>query len=246
MNLGYFLTIAMWILAIFLQLLIATIMIRRGLVKQFKYFFAYCLCAPARDVALLFLQSYPNLYSWLYWIGEGLLIVLQVVVLCEVFWSLAPLHTGARALVTRVLKAALALSSALALVLFAKAVASSGESIEAILILERFARAVQVSMLVVAMIFISSWGLTWRHYATGILLGSGIVGLQLVPAELRGSLHLISNSAFVWLKPAVYDCAVIVWAVYFIQPQIQKINLPEVPQAELGQWDETLKGYLYR
>lgn len=239
----------MWIAPIFLQLLIVIIMVRRRLVRQFRYFFAYCLCAPARDVTLLFLHTRPDLYSfyfWIYWAGDALLVLLQVVVLCEVFWWLAPLQGSFRVVAIRVLQAAVVLSAGFAFVFLAIAVSSSGKSIEVILLLERSARAVEVMMLVIAMMFISQLGLTWRHYARGILLGSGIAGLQLVPAELRGSLHLISNNAFVWLKPAVYDCAVIVWAIYFILPQRPIIGLTEVPQADLSEWDEALKGYLYR
>lgn len=236
----------LWITPVILQLLIAIIMIRRGLVRQFRYFFAYCLCAPSRDVTLLFLQNRPNLYSWIYWVGDGLLILLQVVVLCEAFWNLAPVHARFRVPAIRVFQTVIALSAVFAFLLFAIAVRSSGRSIEVILFLERSARVIQVMLLVIAMTFISRLGLTWRHHATGILLGSGIAGLQLVPAELRGSLHVISNSAFIWLKPVVYDCAVIVWAVYFILPQRPVTGVSEVPQADLSEWDEALKGYLYR
>lgn len=249
MNLGYMVRMGLWITPVILQLLIAMIMIRRGLVRPFRYFFAYCLCAPARDVTLLFLQNRPNLYFfyfWIYWVGDGLLILLQVVVLCEVLRDLLPRHIGFRAAATRGFTALVVLSAALAFMLLATAVRSGGKLMEAILLLERCARAGQVMMLVIAMMFISRWGLTWRHYATGILLGSGIAGLQLVPAELRGSLHLISNNTFAWLKPAVYDCAVIAWAIYFIIPQNAVIGLKEVPQADLSEWDEALRGYLYR
>lgn len=251
MNLRHFLTMGMWIAPVLLQLLIVTIMIQRGLVRQFKYFFTYSVCAPAHDVTLLFLHNHPNLYAfyfWIYWAGDGLLILLQVAVLCEAFWCLVPLHAGFRLVAMRILRAVVALSAGFAFVLFAIAVTSSGESIEVILLLERSARVIQVMMLVVAMVFISHLGLTWRQYATGILLGSGIGGLQLVLAELRGNLHLISNEAFVWLRPAVYDFAVIVWAIYFIGilPRSPTIALTEGPQADLSEWDEALKGYLYR
>ncbi len=249
MNLGYVLRMGMWITPVILQLLIAIIMIRRGLVRQFRYFFTYCLCAPTRDVTLLFLQNRPNLYSfyfWIYWVGDGLLILLQVVVLFEVFSYLTSVHARFRVPAIRVFRTVIALSAVFAFALFAIAVGNSGGSIEVILLLERSARVMQVMMLVIAMTFISRLGLTWRHHATGILLGSGIAGLQLLPAELRGSLHVISNSAFVWLKPAVYDCAVIAWAIYFILPQKQVTGLTEVPQADLIEWDEALKGYLYQ
>lgn len=246
---GYLFKMGLWVGPIILQLLTAAMMVRRGLARQFKYFFAYCLCAPARDATLLFIQDRPNLYFfyfWIYWAGDGLLILLQVVVLCEVLRYLLPRHLGFRAVATRGFIAVVALSAALAFIFLATAVRGNGNPMEAILLLERSARAAQVMTLVIAMMFISHLGLTWRHYATGILLGSGIAGLQLVPAELRGSLHLISNNTFAWLKPAIYDCAVIAWAFYFVIPQNPVIGLSEIPQDDLNEWDKALRGYLFR
>src|SRR5260370_18897467 len=96
-------------------------------------------------------------------------------------------------------------------------------------------------ILVVVIKLVSRLGLNWQHYATGILLGSGIAGLQLVPAELRSSLHLISNTVFSWLKPAIYDCAVVAWAFYFIPARRPSPSFAKVPQAYLSEWDEGLK-----
>jgi hypothetical protein len=240
------LTIGMWILPVCLQLFIVMVMVWRGMVRQFGYFFAYCLLTPTRDLTLLLLQNRANVYAWIYWAGEGGLIMLQLAVVCEAFWRLVPLPTGLRLMVMQILKAAVALSAVIAFVLFAIEVRTGGKSIEAILVLERCARVVQVTMLLVAMMLVSRWGLAWRNYATGIFLGSGIAGLQLVPAELRGGLHLISDSIFVWLKPLIYNCAVIAWAIYFILPEKVNSGKRGLPQGDLTQWDGALKGYLYR
>ncbi len=250
MNLEYVLKIGLWIAPVILLLLIALIMVRRGLVGQFRYFFTYCLFVAARDITLLLFQHRPNLYLfyfWIYWVGDGLLILLQLVVLCEVFLNLVPAHLGFRAAAIRVFQIIVGLSAAFACVLFAMAVRGAPTSVaEAVLLLERSFRVVQVIILLVVMTLVSRLGLNWEHYATGILLGSGIAGLQLVPAELRSSLHLISNTVFSWLKPAVYDCAVVAWAFYFIPARRPSASLAEVPQADLSEWDEVLKGYLYR
>src|SRR5260370_14602727 len=250
MNVEHVLKIGLWIVPVILQLLIAIIMVRRGLVGQFRYFFTYCLFVAARDIALLLLQHRSNFYLfyfWIYWLCDGLLILLQLVVLCEVFLNLVPAHLGFRAAAIRVFQIIVGLSAAFACVLFAMAVRGAPTSVaEAVLLLERSFRVVQVIILLVVMTLVSRLGLNWQHYATGILLGSGIAGLQLVPAELRSSLHLISNTVFSWLKPAIYDCAVVAWAFYFIPARRPSASLAEVPQADLSESDEVLKGYLQR
>ncbi len=247
MNLEYVLKIGLWIVPVVLQLLMAAAMVRRRLVRQFTFFFSYCVYAPARDVILFFLQSRPNPYSWVYWVGEGVSIVLQLLILWEVIWYLIRPYPKMQAFLTKIFKAVVVLSVVFALWLFGLE-ASSAENrlMEMILLAERSARIIQVIMLIATTVFIWRLGLTWKHYASGIILGSGLAGFQLVPIELRASLHVISNKTFIWLMPAVYDFAVIVWAVYFLPSQKPAVGLTQVPQSDLSGWDDILKRYLSR
>jgi hypothetical protein len=241
-----FLTMAIWIAPIPLQLLIAVIMVRRGLFKELKYFFVYCICTPLRDVILFATQSYPNLYSLIYWIGDGVLILLQIAVFCEAIVVLVPVQFQVRTVAVRILRASVTTAIAFALVLFFKDILGQGGSIETILVLERFERVVQVIVIVAAMSVVYRWRLAWRNYATGILIGSGIAGLQLIPVALRGTAHLISDSTFILLKSAIYDCAVIAWTLYFLSPQKPMFTIGSYPSSELREWNGVLKEYLYR
>ncbi len=240
------LTLGIWILPVCLQVLIIVVMVSRGLATQFPCFLAYCLLTPTRDLTLLFIQNHRNLYAWIYWVGEGSLMVLQFAVLCEVVWRLVPTPMGFRFTADRLLKSALAFAALLALLVFAVVVSTGTESFESMLIIERCARVALATMLVITMAMLSHWGLTWRNYATGILIGSGIAGLQLVPTELRCGLHVISDSVYMWLKPLIYDCAVIAWAICFSVLSRVKSGTAGLPQADLTEWEGVLKGYLYR
>jgi len=246
MTFEFMLRVGLWVIPIILQIFIAGIMLRRRLLRPFKYFFSYCLAVSARDVALLFLQHHADIYSAIYWVGDGLLLLLQAAVLGEVFCCLLPLDARFRRIIVKIFQTIVPLSALIVFLVFTFAVNTRGETIEAILVLEKFSRGAQAAILVLAIMLISKWGLGWKHDAVGILLGFGVAGLQIVPAELRGSMHLISNEAFVWLKPAIYDCAVVVWTVYFIIRPRPVSGLRGFPHSDLSQWDVVLKGYLYR
>ncbi len=117
-------------------------------------------------------------------------------------------------------------------------------SIESVTLLERSARFVEVGVLVAFIFFISRFGLTWKHYTAGIVLGFGIfAGLQLALFELQ-SLHMISDSIFVLLTSAAYDCAVLIWAMYFVPRRMLTDTVRGLPESGLAQWDEVLRRYL--
>src|SRR5260370_38968795 len=118
------------------------------------------MSVAACDITLLILQHRPNLYLvyfWIYWVGDGLLILLQLVVLCEVFLNLVPAHLGFRAAAIRVFQIIVGLSAAFACVLFAMAVRGAPMSVsEAVLRFERSFRVVQGIILVFVI------ALVWR------------------------------------------------------------------------------------
>ena len=88
MNSFHLLTSALWFLPLALQLAIAVSMLYRGLARQFPFFFTYNLTLPARDLTLASLPYGGNLYSAVYWWGDGAAILLALVVIVEVAFHL--------------------------------------------------------------------------------------------------------------------------------------------------------------
>ncbi len=245
MDISYQVKILLWIAPSILQVCIAVVMYRRALVLPFSVFFTYSLYVPGRDLMLLLLRDRPNLYSGVYWFGDGIGILLQLMVIYQVFWYLIRPYAPLRWLGAGILVMAALSSIFCAFVLFTLTRAEKS-MIELILLLERSARFVEVAVIITAMGFIWHLGLTWKHHACGILLGSGIAGLQLLPVELRGSLHLISNATFMWLKPGIFNCAVIAWAIYFLPQRRQGTGLETLPNTDLTTWDVALRGFLHK
>ncbi len=115
-----------------------------------------------------------------------------------------------------------------------------GRAFEWIVLLERSARFLQVCLLIVATALMSRLGLDWRHYSVGIAAGFGVyAALDLALLELRAHLHVLSDAAFVLLRPAAYNLGVAIWAFYFLRPQGGK-PVGGLPGTDLASWNNAL------
>jgi hypothetical protein len=236
-----------WLIPLVLQPAIAFAMIVRKQVREFPLFLSYTLFVAGRDLGLLFLRKTPQLYSALYWAGEPITIIMGVAAIYEVLWHLIQPHPMLRLLGLRIFWGSLGIGLLTGLIMLkASPFSQSAISFESVLLLERSARFVQVAVLVVFIMFISSFGLTWKHHASGIVLGFGLsAGFQLALLELK-SLQLLSNSMFSLLSPAIYDCAVMIWAGYFIPHRQSQPVIRRLPKTDLAKWNELLTAYLNR
>jgi hypothetical protein len=241
------LQMALWIIPLVLQPIIAVTMVSRKQVREFPVFFWYTFFVVARDIGLLALRRMTHLYAWIYWLGEPITIICGVAATYEVLWRLIRPYPMLRLLGFRVFWMSIGIAALTGLVILkVSRFPHIGISIESVLLLERSARFVQVMVLVGFMAFMSRFGLTWKHYASGIIVGFGAAaGLQLALLEVK-SLDMITNDIYGFLKPAAYNIAVIVWAIYFIPRHPPQSVTTELPASELAKWDGLLRRYLQR
>ena len=235
----------LWVLALTLQPLTALAMVLRRQVKNFPLFFSYILFVAARDLALLFIPYNTKLYARIYFGGEPLAILLGLAAICEVFWCLVKPYPMLRAFGVPVLAVSL---SALAFTAFFMLRASEFKgqivSTQSIVLLERSARFIQVGVLFIFILSINRFGLTWRYHVAGIVTGFGLAaGLQLALVELK-SLGILADDAFALLKPAAYDCGLLIWAFYFVVGRAPEHPPSQLPENQLAKWDELLRRYL--
>ena len=242
MNFSRLSTSALWFLPSATLVVIAFVMWRRGVVGRFPIFFSYTLLLPVRDIALYFLPRPGDRYSSVYWSGEGVAVLLSLGVVFELVGHFAQPYPFLRSLL-RALSVAVVITGALALALL---VSSKGPSrgaevaFEWIIRLERSARFLQVCLLIVAISLMSRLGLTWHHYSVGIASGFGVYSaLDLILLELRAHLHVITDAAFVLLRPAAYNLGVAIWALYFLWPQRGK-PVDRLPPTDLAKWNESV------
>jgi|SRR5437868_5400031 len=250
MSAQHALKIVFWICPVLLQSLIALVIILRRHVSDFPVFFSYTLFVAGRDCALLVFRGNRQLdswhiYSWIYFIGEPITILLGLAAIYEVLWRLIRPYSMLRLLGIRLFWISLGVAALIGGLLFKTSPLSRmAASIESARLLQRSAWFVEVGVLIVFILFISNLGLTWRDYTAGIIAGFGVsAGLQLALVELE-SLQAISGSIFVLLKSAAYNLAVLIWTSYFIPRRVQATTLKELPDTDLARWDELLRRYL--
>lgn len=234
-------TSVLWFVPLATQCVIALVMLRRGLVRQFTFFFSYTVLLPARDTTLYFLPQPSDRYSSVFWWGEAAAILLALAIIFEISWHFVRPYPFLR-LFLRVLwiSAVILGAAALAMLIWTKGPAGADVALEWIILAERSARFLQVCLLIVAIAMMSRLGLTWRHYSLGIAAGFGVfAALDLVLLELRAHLHLISDSTFVLLRSAAYNLGVLIWAFYFLRPQGGN-PVDRLPGTDVANWNDAL------
>ena len=234
-------TFVLWFAPLAIQCVIALVMVRRGLVAQFPFFFSYTVLLPVRDFTLYFLPNPGDRYSTVFWLGEAAAVLLSLAIIFEISLHFVRSFPFLR-LFLRVLWIAAGVvgAAALALLFWTKGPAGGDVALEWITLSERSARFLQVCLLILAIAMMSRLGLTWRHYSLGIAAGFGVyAALDLVLLELRGHLHILSGEAFVLLRSAAYNLGVLIWAFYFLRPEDGN-SIDRLPGNDVSDWNETL------
>jgi hypothetical protein len=233
-------TRVLWFVPLVLQCVIVVIMSLRGLAGKFPFFFCYNLVVPARDVALLYLPYAGTRYSLVYWWGDAGAILLSLGVIVEIIWHLIESYPFLRTVFKIFwIFGIIAAAAALAILHWTRGLFGN-QIIESIVLFERSARLLQVCLLIATILLISRLGLTWNNYSVGVAAGFGIYSaLDLALLEFRGNLHFITDSAFVLLRSAAYNLAVIIWSVYFLRPR-QIRQVVRLPSTDVVHWNDDL------
>jgi hypothetical protein len=237
----------LWYLPLALQISILAAMLWRQLFKAFPVFFSYTLVVVLRDFVLLFLPYNKNLYSLVYWSGEGLVVLLSLAVILEVVQFLVrPFQFLVPVLRATWILGGVAALGAIALYMLSGGGAGADKVLESIALGERAARLLQVFLLIIVIALLSRLGLIWHQYSVGIVAGFGIYsGLDLAVLELGVRLHSLTNKRFVLLRPAAYNLAAIIWAVYFLRSLAEKPAV-SLPNPDLAGCNQALTDYIQR
>jgi len=239
-------TNVLWFIPLALQVVLVIVMSFRGLARKYPFFFGYNLLLPARDVALFYLPYASPRYSFVYWWGDAAAILLSLGVIVETIWHLIEPYAFLRTAFKVFWMFGICAAVAAVAILHWSQGRSGDQIIESILLFERSARFLQVCLLIVVIGLISRLGLTWRSLSVGITAGFGIyAALDLTLLELRGNLHLISDSTFVLLRSAAYNLAIVIWGFYFLRPW-RANPVQRLPTTDVDNWNDALTDRLNR
>src|SRR5579871_4232533 len=235
---------ALWILHPVLEAGVATFMIRRGLIRQFKFFFAYIL-AQLLTFAIIFpaycWRSY-FLCFYLYWAFTAISVTCGFLVIHEVFVDVfRSFHT------LRDLGSVLFKWAGLVMLLVAGVVSVSTTAtdlpavMQAIVTAQRCVRIVQVGMVLFLLFFAHYVGVSRKQLSFGIALGFGsfaVIELILICSwvgqHLTGPWMSVANMTaynsslalwlgYVWVKRPARDAS-----LSLLQPQRWEQSLSDI------------------
>lgn len=171
-----FLYYALWIMHPLLEAGIALFMLRRGLFRQFKFFFAYIITQLATFAVLFpafFWRSSEALF-YLYWGFDAVSVTCGFLVIHEVFVDVFKFFHTLRDLGTVLFKwAGLVMLLAAAVVSVSANSAQMSPWIQAIITSQRCVRIIQVGMVMFLLFFAQYVGVSRKQHSFGIALGFG-------------------------------------------------------------------------
>lgn len=207
----------LWIMHPILQMGIAALMLRRGLMRQFKFFFAYILTQLV-TFAVLFpayvWRSY-NAAFYLYWCLNAVSVAFGFLVIHEIFVDVFKSFHTLRDLGTVLFKWA-----GLVMLLVAGVVSVSTNSsqmppwMQAIITSQRCVRIIQIGMVLFLLFFAHYVGVSRRQHSFGVALGFGsfaMVELVLICSWVGN--HL-SGPTISMVNMTAYNASLLMWLGY--------------------------------
>lgn len=232
---------ALWVLHPIFQVGIATLMLRRGLLRQFKFFFAYTITQLV-TFAVLFPAYCWRSYSaafYLYWCCNAISVAFGFLVIHEVFVDVFKFFHTLRDLGTVLFKWA-----GLVMLLVAGVVSVSTNSSEtapwmqAIITSQRCVRIIQVGMVLFLLFFAHYVGVSRRQHSFGIALGFGsfaVIELILICSWVGKHLNGPTVSM---VNMTAYNLSLLLWLGYVAVKRPARDGATSLLQPQ--RWEQSL------
>lgn len=230
---------------------LAVVLYKRRLHREFPCFFTYVLYEIAKFIPLFALYSIQGVtgkhYAYAFSAALLLSIALRFGVIDEVTKDLlreSPfLKVNARRSLLCV--AGLLLGIGVLLAVYAPG-DNSSRWFAGILTVNRGAAMVQSGLLLAALLFSRFLGLSWRRSAFGIALGLGILtSVDLATYALRAEFASAVAAKYLnLLITGAYLVCVSIWIGYSLAPEVEPASVTVVPHDEVETWNTELRHLL--
>ncbi len=208
----------LWCAGPIMQCGVLAVMYRRGLHREYPYFFNYTILQVLSEPILFVIQRHSyTMYYWGYYISIALSALVSFAVLQEIFQDAFRPYEALRDLSVILFR-----WSALLVLLFGvmwaitAAQSSQVDTITSgILLVQRSVRLMQCGLVFFLLLFNEYLGISRRHVLFGIALGFGIfasVSMLFAAAVAHGT--FVHVSILRQINSAAYDLAVLIWLGY--------------------------------
>ena len=255
-----------WFSASALQLGVLVVMIRRGLHREYPYFFNYTLLRVLSDVVLFVMhkQSY-TLYYFSYWLSAALSALISFAVLYEIFQHAFRPYEALRDLGVILFR-----WSALVILLVAGMWAATsghpaqeGSITNAILLVERSVRLMQCGLVFFLLLFSEYLGISRRNLLFGIAVGFGLfASVNMLVASGLSHAGVVHVSVLRWFNSGAYTLSALIWLGYTVlaparstapaairtpewNSALEDARIPAVADSLLDSMDRTVERLLY-
>jgi hypothetical protein len=234
-----------WVVGLLLQVFILWQMLRRGLVRQYRFFFLYIAFILVKDIILTMLYiEHRSWYTNAYYVGDAGAIALSLMVLEEVLRNTFQPFAHLRKIGYRLFIAASVIALGFAVLSGLAPGQDENALTAALLVMERGIRVMQVVMLLSLISMASVLRISWFDQGFGIMVGYGIfVSMELVIVALNaGGPHLPDVLVRI-LPPMAFFFAQVTWGFYATR-SIAIRNAAAVPAASNEAWNQAMQEYL--
>jgi len=239
----------LWIFPTCLGVITLIIMAKRGLYRELPVFTAYLACITVYDIAGAVLrESHPAFYFYFFWVGDGLTALLGLCVIYEIFRIVLKSFSSVQRIGLLLFRASFFVLALIVATTFRARMSQDVDPlIPTILNLELSIRILEAGLFFFLFSFASSLGLTWKHHVFGIAAGLALfVATELAVVAMRSYFGREADDlAYQVLKPAAFNCGVLIWAGYIWRGEPVTSPATRAPEeSRILEWNNALAEYL--
>jgi hypothetical protein len=237
----------LWLGCIFLQVLLALVMLAKRTWKNYPVFSAYVFFGVFEAAVLYAVLHRPKLYFYSFWPCEAIGIILGLAVVREIFTNVFSPHPALRKLAIMIFRVAVVLLIVLACgVIYLQSGNATG-MVNAVLLAAEAARLVEVGLIMFLFLSSSAFGLHWRQNVFGMALGLGMfAAVDLITVTLIGHLSSTTAQALNLAHGIAFSTSLLIWLGYQLAPE-RVTSSGEVPKrAQLEQWNQAVMELISR
>ena len=201
-----------------MQLGVLVAMNRRGLHRDYPYFFNYTILQVVSEPILFVVQRHSYaIYYWAYWVSIALSALFSFAVLQEIFHNAFRPYASLRDLSVAVFRWS-AVAALLVGVMWAITATPSNRLdtiTNGIVLVQRNVRLMQCGLAAFLLLFSEYLGIWRRHVLFGITLGFGLfAAVSMLVATSVSHPSIVRLSVLRGINSAAYDVAALIWLGY--------------------------------